>query len=223
MSSLKISVIAALASATLTAGCLYYFNRGRAHEAARLRGKNDAMRVEAYTRTHSPSAAGSAVPVEAAKPAEVSSAPPPKPVENYRNEGRATPLAALETFAWACDRGDTETVAKLLFFDGDARKKTETFMATMPEKARARWKSVDEMAATLLTSAYMEHPFPNADILDVAPLEQVDGERALFQLPGTSKDRIPFQKTADGWSYVITEAMVDAYVARAAAAGQARR
>ena len=35
-----------------------------------------------------------------------------KMAEYYRNEGNATPLATLQTFAWACDRGDIEAVQR---------------------------------------------------------------------------------------------------------------
>jgi hypothetical protein len=221
MSPLKTSLIAALVSAALTAGCVFFLSHRRAPEAARLRHQNDEMRYQASQRRQAQMravapAASSAMAEPTASPASTrasSSASNPRPVENYRNEGQATPLAALQTFAWACDRGDTETVAHMLLFDGASRKKLEAFTAALPEEARAHWKSVDEMAAAALTYTIMGHPFPNADILEAATFEQVSEDRALYRLPGSPKDRTPFQKTGGVWKYVITEEVADLYIA----------
>jgi len=138
----------------------------------------------------------------------------PAQTADYRNEGLATPLATLQTFAWACDRGDIEVVQKLLFFDGPARAKAEALLASMPSTARTAWKSPEEMAATLLTSANMNGPFPGAAILEKATVEPIREGRVMLRLPDTPKDRGEYQKTEDGWRYVITEKMVDDYLAR---------
>jgi hypothetical protein len=218
MSPLKTSLIAALVSAALTAGCFYFVHNRRAQEIASLRYRNNRMLFQANQRRyaqapdirHTAAPAGGLNTVHPAMPA-----PALKPAEVYRNEGHATPLATLQTFAWACDRGDTEAVQKMLFFEGSTRTKAEAYLATLPENVRAQWKSVDEMAATLLTSSFMERPFPNADILEASIIEQVGPDRAIYRLPHTSKDRTQFQKTDDGWKYVITEAAVDAYISQA--------
>jgi len=39
----------------------------------------------------------------------------------------------------------------------------------------------------------------------------------VLRLPGTAKDRSQFQKTGDGWKYVITDAMAEAYLKNSAA------
>jgi hypothetical protein len=143
--------------------------------------------------------------------------------EYYRNEGNATPLATLQTFAWACDRGDTETVGRLLHIDPAARPKAEAFMAALPESARAQWKTVDEMAAALLTRSVMASPFPNSDILATATPEPVGEDRVRLRLPDVPKDGTEYQRTADGWKYVLTDRVVDAYINQARAqAGGAR-
>jgi hypothetical protein len=141
---------------------------------------------------------------------------------NYRNEGRATPLAALQTFAWACDCGDINAIRQLFVIDPDARPKAEAFYAALPVNARTQWKSVDEMAATLLVQNGMEHPFPAADILSAAPMETIRDGRVRLRLPGTQRDGMEFQQDSGGWKHAITGEMVDNYIRRTtqASAGQ---
>jgi len=219
MSPLKTSLIAALLSVVLTAGGFWYFDQTRAREAGWLQAQNNRMRMEA-SRRHLAQAPASPLAVPAGSiPAGVATSTPvaaevpaPPPAEYYRNEGNVTPLAALQTFAWACDRGDTEMVGRLLHIDPAARPKAEAFRAALPEKIRAQWKSVDEMAVALLTRSIMARPFPNADILETATIEPLSEDRVRLRLPDVPKDGTEYQKTADGWKYVLTEKVVDDYI-----------
>jgi len=218
MSPLKSSLLVAVVSAAVTAGSLYYLQRHHAREASSLRRQNNAMRVQINQRWHERLAA--AAPAEpgagreAGAPADHSPAPTQSPVENYRNEGRATPLATLQTFAWACDRGDVDTVRQLLQLDPGARSKIEAFRATLPESVRAEWKTVDEVAVAMVTLNIMFSPFPNADILATATPEPIRDDRVRLRLPGLPKDNTEYQQSAEGWSYVLTEAMVEHYIRR---------
>ncbi|MFT3783798.1 MAG: hypothetical protein QM790_17440 [Nibricoccus sp.] len=216
MTAKNLSVISALLAAALTAGTFYYRHHQQAREVGRLRYENNRLLHQAYLH-HASTPAPSALAPENTTPAPATTpnSVPAKLIENYRDEGQATPLAALQTFAWACDRGDTQRVAQMLMFDPSARTKAEAFLAGLPEDTRSRWKSVDEMASTELTFAIMQSPFPNADVLDAARFEAVSDERTQFRLPGTRRDRSTFQKSDGLWKYVITEAMVDAYIRNA--------
>lgn len=217
MSPLKSSLFAALASAVLTAGLLYYINQQRAREAAVLRRNNNQMRVQASQR-HQAQATALAPPARAGE--MIATPPEPIPVaaaENYRNEGRATPRATLHTFAWACDRADAALVSQMILLDPAARELAEALLAGLPEKERIKYGTVDEMAAAMLTLNVMAHPFPPAAVLEVAVIEPLGEDRAVLRLPGTAKDRSQFQKTGDGWKYVITDAMAEAYLKNSAA------
>lgn len=218
MSPLKSSLIVALVSVAATAGGLYYLQQQRGREAASLRRQNNAMRVQLNQRWQSrkPDAAPDAtVAGQAATPrANPLPAPGRGPVDNYRNEGQASPRAALQTLAWACDRGDAETVGRMIYFDESARRKLEVYLAAVLKDNSTQWKSVDDLAASMLTYHGMSRPFPNADILEVAVIETVSEDRAMLRLRGTARDRTQFQRTAEGWKYVVTEALVDAYIAQ---------
>jgi hypothetical protein len=231
MSSFKVSLIAAFLAVAVTAGGLHYFQQGLAREAGRLRAENSRMLAEASQRqqtrmaaTRSAAPSPEAVTSAAANPAAVAVATPAtKPAEYYRNEGNTTPLATLQTFAWACDRGDTETVGRLLHIDAAARPKAEAFMAALPAQARAQWKTVDEMAAALLTRSVMASPFPNSDILATATSETISESRVRLRLPDIPKDGTEYQQTTEGWKYVLTESVVDAYINQARAQAGAGR
>lgn len=214
MSPLKTSLVLGLLSAAVTAGGLYYFHHGRVRELHRLQSQNNRMRLEAYQRSVSRPAAvpqPTATAAAASAPAHAATSAR-KMAEYYRNEGNATPLATLQTFAWACDRGDTETVGRLLHIDTAARPKVEAYLASLPENVRAQWKTVDEMAAALLTQSIMARPFPNADILETATPEAIGEGRVKMRMPNVPKDGTEYQQTAEGWKYAVTEKMVDDYL-----------
>lgn len=220
MSTLKLSIVTALVATAITAGCLYLVNQRRAAEARSLRMENSRllMRVlERQSRAPLSESVGALPPAapDAAGPA----APEPAPVPGdtlvvpvYRDEGVATARAALQTFAWACDRGDAKAVARLFVFDDAARAKAVGLLARMPADVRARWSSVDDMAAELLTLNVMSVPFPGADVLERARLEEIGAGRVRLHLNGAPRHGTELQQTPDGWRYAITERMVDDYI-----------
>lgn len=217
MSPLKTSLIATLVSIAVTSAGLYHFHQRSTGEVRRLLSQNNRMRLEANLRHHAQAAARVASAewntIEStASPSVVTTSPPETSAEYYRNEGNATPLATLQTFAWACDRGDVAMVSRLLHIDATARAKVAAFMAGLPETTRAQWKTVDEIAAAGLTHSLMARPFPNADILETATEEPVSEGRVRLRMPNVPKDGTEYQRTTEGWKFVLTEAMVDGYI-----------
>jgi len=216
MSPLKTSLLAGLVSVGLTAASFHHFHTKKSREAEYLRDQNNQLRYEAY-ETHrnrqSPPVVGSDAAGRGAEtPAAPASPTAQKPAENYRNEGQSTPAAALQTLAWACDRGDTETLAKLILFDPSASAKATDYLAAIPASAPARWKSPDEFAATQLAFSGMVSPFPNAEVLAACRFESTNETQTEFRLPGTRRDHTQFQKVGDLWKVVITESMIDHFI-----------
>ncbi|MEO6996086.1 MAG: hypothetical protein ABI273_20960 [Lacunisphaera sp.] len=214
MTRWKILLGIALLSVITTVVTLRVFDSRRSREASQLRARNARLQTvlaaaqKGYARSFAqkaelPSAVGRSVPEPIVAP-------------NYWNEGRATPLAALQTFAWACDRGDIDAVRQLVVIDPDGRPKAEAFYASLPANARAQWKSVDEMAATLLTQNGMEHPFPSADMLSTTSMETMRDGRVRWRMPGLHRDGMEFQQDSGGWKRAITAEMVDNYLRQAA-------
>jgi hypothetical protein len=218
MSPLKISVIVAVLSALVTAGGLFKLHQARMLEARHLAARNSQMRLEAYQRNQTriaaanPRAAAAAIAPGGTQTTKALTSQVKPMADYYRNEGNATPLATLQTFAWACDRGDVETVGRLLHIDPAARPKAEAFIASLPESVRGQWSTVDATIAALLTRQMMAQPFPNAEILETATVEQISADRVKLRMPSVPKDGTEYQQTAEGWKYVLTEKMVDAYI-----------
>ncbi|MEO6992017.1 MAG: hypothetical protein ABI273_00185 [Lacunisphaera sp.] len=141
----------------------------------------------------------------------------------YRNEGQTTPIAALQTYAWACDHADTATIIHLIRFDELARRKAVAYMATLSAEAQGQLNSPEAMGAALLIDQGIQYPYPGAKILALAKIEVISETRVALLLPDTDHERAEFQKTADGWKYAITERMVDDYIAETSAKAQATR
>ena len=223
MSPLKISLIAGFVAAIVTLGGHYRARQNLMRETSRLRAENDSLRFEASRRREAlrakiPASSDrqrAAVPSESGGTAS-SDTNKPGPGAEYRNEGQTTPVAALQTMAWASDRGDTGLMEKLVFFDRAAREKATAHLASLAPEVRAQWTSVEAMAASLLTSQGMHSPFPPAVILERAVIEAVDPNRVRLRLPDTNRELTEYQKTPEGWKFAITEAMVDNYLARPA-------
>lgn len=213
MSPWKSSCLAAFLGGLIAAGSFYYLHHLHAREAAALRTANNRLELLVGRKYHEQQAAKTAPAISATV---TDPAPPPASLraEDYRNEGRGSPLAALQTFAWACDRGDTTTVAEMLCFEGGGRAKVAALLAGLPENSRPAWKNPEEMAATLLTEMYLHQPFPSATIIERAALTPLDNNNYSLAVRGDSKTQIQFQRTDSGWSYLIPEAMVDRYIAK---------
>jgi len=207
MKILKWCIPAAIVAAALTIGGLTYRQRRQDGEIRHLRSENSRLRGEAYRRVTA--AAASAPTAIAAARATPTAKAAPAP-EEYRNEGRATARAALQTLAWSCDRGDIETLTKLVRLEPAARVKVDDYYASLPADVRGRWKSADEMVAAFVSVGAQMSPFPSADVLAAAVMEPAGEDRLLLRIPGTNKDRLAFQRDADGsWSYTMDAAMMD--------------
>ena len=231
MSLWKRSFLTAAIAVLLTLGAHYTARSSHLKELARLQAANDRMRFgisqQVMKRTDAARAAES---VRAAPSRQIvdgqntGDAPGTsidvrrEPTGDYRNEGRLTPVAASQTFAWACDRGDAAAMEQLIVFDAAARTKAAGHLASLPANVGTPWASPEAMAAALLISDGINHPFPLAGILAQAKTEQLSDARVVLHLPDTRREYSEYQKTPDGWKYVITEAMVDDYLARAAQA-----
>jgi hypothetical protein len=219
MTLLKSSLFFSMLSAALTAGGLFYFHQSRVREVRYLKSQNSQLRLQAQQRARAaPSAVVVAAPAEKAVPASLpvttsiatASAP-----EYYRDEGNATPPATLQTFAWATDKADVAYVLRLLYLDLGARTKAEAFWDALPKEAKTHWKTVDEMAAAVLTDSFLRRPWPAAGILARSQFETVSDQRVRLQMPGMPRNGTEFQKTDAGWKYVLTESAVDAYIQHA--------
>lgn len=199
----KSSLAAGVSSAVVTAGLLYLNVQRTQAEILRLRQENEEQSLKLLQPSAAekrPDATPTSLPVST--PAPKTATPAPLPAA-YRNEGHATPVATLQTFAWACDNGDVAALAKLITFEGEGREKVAAFVAQLPESQRASWRSPEELAATVCIGTYLRFPYPLAEVIDLATTETVRTDRVRLRLPGTALDGGNYQKTPEGWKFVI--------------------
>lgn len=218
----KTVILAALAAISLVSSWQYHVRHLRRQEGARLQTENEDLRGEYNRRRREPISTGRLDPSALDITTEGSDSHGPTLVRiteaprvlatDYRNDGQATPLAALQTLAWACDCADAGWVEKLIVFDPAARTKSAAYFASVPSQIRTQWPTIEAMAAALLISGSMESPFPTSAVLQHAGVEQIRADRVALLLPDTSRPRMEFINTAGKWSYVITEAEVDQYL-----------
>ena len=225
MSPIKISLLSAVAAAAITGAALFFLHRARAQEFRHLSRANEQMRKDAYARSHdahaaSETAVSSANVSVAANAAGTALSEETKNIGGeaaaaYRFLGQATPVDTLQSFAWACDRGDTALMQKLITFEPSARPKVEAYFATLPAEIRTQCPTIEALAAMLLVQDGMQRPFPRADLLARATVEKVSDDQVRTRLPGAPRDGGLFQRIGTDWKFVITEAAVNGYLAKA--------
>lgn len=135
-------------------------------------------------------------------------------MRRYYNAGQATPVATLQTMAWACDQGDVATMAALFFIDAPARAQVDAIYASVSAKVRAEWTSAEALAAGIMVRDGIDEPYPGMEVLALAQAKPAGEGRVTLLLPGCNVSGLVFQQTSEGWKYVITEAVVVDYVAR---------
>jgi hypothetical protein len=228
MTPLKTGMIAAATAMVLTSGWQYHVQQERGVEAARLRTENEQLRLQTSQRNQSqleqsqaPRVAEASLAVLSARSAQpevkekrlMSNGTATSGATNdYRNEGLATPLATLQTLAWACDHADAALMEKLLVYDEDARQKTLEHFAAQSAEDRSKLPSIEAAAAALYIEDGMHHPYPSAKILELARFNQLRPGRVLLHLPGANGDGYEFQQTPEGWKLAVTMKIVDAYL-----------
>lgn len=230
MGFLRITLLTSLLAAA-GAYCSYTYSRlERDHEIARLRKENAYLRLAISRReparplTRGPEVQGAAdhavqAPTQVAsdpmnhRPASVGETPR-WPARTYLNAGQTTPVATLQTMAWACDQGDVATMAKLFIIDAEAGPQAEAIYSGIPAGLRAEWNSVEALAAAIIVHNGIEQPYPGSEVLALAKIEPIKEGRVTLMLPGAVVSGLVFQHTAEGWRYVVSKAVVDDYIAR---------
>lgn len=228
MSPRTLSLLTVLVTGLVVSTGHFFARLERQQEADRLRAENGLLRSK-INRQHqaqvrqaessgpramndpaveSSPPAGARIDAPAEAPSKVS--PLLKPA--YRNAGQATPVAALQTLAWACDRADMEMMEKLQVFDPAAREKAMQHFPALPPEIRAKWATPEAMSAALYISDGMHHPYPGTAVLEQAKFETISPTRVRLHLPGANGDGYEFQQTAEGWKVAVTMKVVEASI-----------
>ena len=125
-----------------------------------------------------------------------------------RDLGRGTPAAAIETFAWALDRGDLDLAASFISFSDDSPANREAFLANFSTAIRARYGTVERIYAAALYGAVNGKatiPDPMASMQVVSIKERSFDEVRIELWFQTESGRevsggVTYQRRADGWA-----------------------
>ena len=133
-----------------------------------------------------------------------------RPASAWKNLGRQTAAAAMETFFWASEGGDVETLAASILLEPDAREKALAILARMPEATRALYDTPEKFIALFMAR---DGDIRAMQVLD----ENVAGQDALVNVRAqkgdgkTKEDGYVFRRVGDGWQLVVPGKAVDKY------------
>ncbi|MSU24959.1 MAG: hypothetical protein EXS32_14210 [Opitutus sp.] len=132
------------------------------------------------------------------------------PAAAWKNAGKDTPTAAIESLMWATDGGDLDALANAVVLDADAREKAAAILSRLPEATRAAYGTPERLVALFLAQ--------DGDISAMQVLaEHKAGINALVSVrlqkgDGKTKDEgYQFRQTDDGWRLVVPGKAVDKF------------
>lgn len=179
---------------------------------ARLRSEIDTLKQRAEERARSRIAQAQA-PRPAAPARERSIAEEMLPPEYWRNRGRATASAALETAMWAAAGGDVATLAEMLEFEPAARTKAAALLAGLPDTIRAQCSTPEQLVALLGAN---DVPLGEALISGSETGEESETVRRVQVSEGEGRIKratIRLRREGDLWRLVVPERAIDRYAA----------
>lgn len=142
------------------------------------------------------------------------------PSSEWRNVGRTTVNAAVETVLWAAVGGDVEALTNSIVLDESARAKAEALMARLPEATRAEYGSPEK-----LISLFLAKDAAAATGMQILGQRDLSAEvvgvriRVGTEEGKTSEQNFGFRRSNDGLRLIINDKVVDKY-ARQLAGGK---
>jgi hypothetical protein len=138
-------------------------------------------------------------------------------LEHFKNLGRGTPAAALQTAVWAVMNKDDATLASTLSITGPAREKVEALLTRLPSAERVKFPSPESLAVVAITGEILK-----TDAIAVTGSTFKDASHAVVMLrlpePGrpqnTKEGKIPMQLGPQGWQIVVPERAIDGVIRR---------
>ena len=131
------------------------------------------------------------------------------PAAAWKNQGQATPEAAVETMLWAAAGGDLSALKNTLALAPDTRSKAADLLASLPPAASQTYASPDDLMALLvagnvpLDSAQVVAKQINQDgqVIEYLRLKDSDGRtRQVF---------LTLQKLSDSWRLTVPAFALD--------------
>ncbi len=132
------------------------------------------------------------------------------PAADWKNAGRATPSAAVETVLWGAAGGDIESVGSAIEFTASAREKAQAMFDRLPEESRAKYGSPENLMALLLAKDVDK--VSGMQVLGTRELSPDNvGMRLRFgnELGQTKEQSLLLHRANDGWKILLTDDPID--------------
>lgn len=126
-------------------------------------------------------------------------------VDEFREQGQATPGAAFQTLVWAASAGNEAALSKLMHVPEAARTRAEALIASLPEAARATW-TPEKLAALSIAATVAK-----VSALQITGETYVSPDQAVvtFRAPGMSDDeRTKLKLAPSGWKVVVSSGAI---------------
>lgn len=133
------------------------------------------------------------------------------PVAQWKNVGKATPEAGVETALWAANGGDVETLRGMLTFTDSARAKAEAWFAGLSENVRREYGSAENVIALLIARDAAN--LTGMQVLGKKEVSPSDvGVRVRFAADDKTKDdTFLMHRGADGWRLLLPDQAVESF------------
>jgi hypothetical protein len=142
---------------------------------------------------------------------------PPKvkelPASDWKDRGRSTPQAAIETALWAAATGDIDVLADSVVLEAGARPKAEQLLASLPEVSRSVYRTPERLIALL---AAKDLP-AGAVSARISGAVDAGVDRGTFKLrlqdaSGASQaTRLQLRRSENGWRVAVSARAVDRF------------
>lgn len=200
-------VAASIAAGVMAGLCGVGWSLWKAHadaaELTALRAENSRL-FRALAAGHKETATGAAV-VGNTAPAAAVTLPEDEVLVagQHRDEGQATAMNALLTFAWACDTGNAAAVSRLITFSEESRAELVRLYSKAPASVRARYPTPEELFihATLVSTVLK----PPTGVAQIKRYEETEAgpDRVILRRPGAKRGGFTLAHTAAGWKIEV--------------------
>jgi hypothetical protein len=131
------------------------------------------------------------------------------PAAAWKNRGRGSPEAAMETMLWAASGGDLNALKETLSINDETRAKAEEMLTTLPGAARSQYSTPDDLLAVVIAGNV---PLDSAQLV---ARQQIDADHVTEYLRlknadgNTRQVYLSLYQSPDGWRLVVPSSVIE--------------
>lgn len=130
-------------------------------------------------------------------------------LEYFQNVGRVAPTDVVQTAVWAALKGDEVALRSCVSLSDDARRIAMAWLVELPEAARARYPTPENLAALAMTNEILKSAA--AQIKDFTTVGPDRGFVTVFRIEsGQQPQKVPVVREADGWRISVPPQILEA-------------